>query len=279
MLAAGSEKAAAHRLGLSHSTVKHHPANARSKVGAATTAQLVWILAPRLPEPDSLGGPIAGRSRAFRALHPIRTGAGPEVVGEGSVGRHNGPRVLNSQDHQRDTMKRTILLSLAAVAIVVAACSSAATSAPKATPTAAPSAAPAGDIVQVATAAGSFKTLLKAATAAGLVDTLKGAGPFTVFAPTDAAFAALPAGTLDALLKDPAKLKDILLYHVVSGKVTADQVVKLTSAPTVQGKAIKIAVKDGTVYLNDTVKVVTTDIPTSNGVIHVIDAVLLPPSM
>jgi len=176
-------------------------------------------------------------------------------------------------------MKRTILLSLAAVAIVVAACSSAATSAPKATPTAAPSAAPAGDIVQVATAAGSFKTLLKAATAAGLVDTLKGAGPFTVFAPTDAAFAALPAGTLDALLKDPAKLKDILLYHVVSGKVTADQVVKLTSAPTVQGKAIKIAVKDGTVYLNDTVKVVTTDIPTSNGVIHVIDAVLLPPSM
>jgi len=176
-------------------------------------------------------------------------------------------------------MKRTILLSLSAVAIVVAACSSAATSAPKATPTAAPSAAPAGDIVQVATAAGSFKTLLKAATAAGLVDTLKGAGPFTVFAPTDAAFAALPAGTLDALLKDPAKLKDILLYHVVSGKVTADQVVKLTSAPTVQGKAIKIAVKDGTVYLNDTVKVVTTDIPTSNGVIHVIDAVLLPPSM
>ena len=176
-------------------------------------------------------------------------------------------------------MKRTILLSVAAVAIVVAACSSAATSAPKATPTAAPSAAPAGDIVQVATAAGSFKTLLKAATAAGLVDTLKGAGPFTVFAPTDAAFAALPAGTLDALLKDPAKLKDILLYHVVSGKVTADQVVKLTSAPTVQGKAIKIAVKDGTVYLNDTVKVVTTDIPTSNGIIHVIDAVLLPPSM
>ena len=111
------------------------------------------------------------------------------------------------------------------------------------------------------------------------MDTLKGAGPFTVFAPTDAAFANLPAGTLAALLKDPAKLKDILLYHVVSGKVTADQVVKLTSAPTVEGKAIKVTVKDGTVYLNDTVKVVTTDIPASNGVIHVIDAVLLPPSM
>jgi uncharacterized surface protein with fasciclin (FAS1) repeats len=176
-------------------------------------------------------------------------------------------------------MKRTLLLSVAAVALVVAACSSAATTAPTVAPSAAPSAAAAGDIVQVATSAGSFTTLLQAATAAGLVDTLKGAGPLTVFAPTDAAFAALPAGTLDALLKDPAKLKDILLYHVVSGKVTADQVVTLTSATTVEGKPITIAVKDGTVYLNDTVKVVTTDIPASNGVIHVIDAVLLPPSM
>ena len=181
-------------------------------------------------------------------------------------------------------MKRTILLSLAAVAVVVAACSSTATTtAPSAAPTTAPSAAPsaaaAGDIVQVATAAGSFKTLLQAATAAGLVDTLKGTGPFTVFAPTDAAFAALPAGTLDALLKDPAKLKDVLLYHVVAGKVTADQVVKLTSATTVEGKPVKVTVKDSTVYLNDTVKVVTTDIPAANGVIHVIDAVLLPPSM
>ena len=178
-------------------------------------------------------------------------------------------------------MKRTILLSLAVLAIGVAACSSAATTAPSASPTAAPSAAAsaAGDIVQVATSAGSFKTLLQAATAAGLVDTLKGAGPYTVFAPTDAAFAALPAGTLDGLLKDPTKLKDILLYHVISGQVTADQVVKLASATTVEGKPIKITVKDGTVYLNDTAKVVTTDIPASNGVIHVIDAVLLPPSM
>jgi transforming growth factor-beta-induced protein len=180
-------------------------------------------------------------------------------------------------------MKRTIILSLAAVAIAVAACSPAATASPSAAaptaPASSPSAAAAGDIVTVATEAGSFKTLLQAATAAGLVDTLKGAGPFTVFAPTDAAFAALPAGTLDALLKDPAKLKDILLYHVVPGKVTADQVVKLTTATTAEGKAIKISVKDGTVYLNDTVKVVTTDIPASNGVIHVIDAVLLPPSM
>jgi uncharacterized surface protein with fasciclin (FAS1) repeats len=179
-------------------------------------------------------------------------------------------------------MKRSILLSLAAVAILVAACSSSAASpsvAPSVAPSAAASVAPAGDIVEVATAAGSFKTLLQAATVAGLVDTLKGPGPFTVFAPTDEAFAALPAGTLDGLLKDPAKLKDILLYHVVSGKVMADEVVKLTSATTVQGKAITITVKDGTVYLNDTVKVVTTDIQASNGVIHVIDAVLLPPSM
>jgi len=201
-------------------------------------------------------------------------------------------------------MKRTILLSLAAVAVAVAACSSASTASPTAAPatkapasvapasvapaSAAPTTAPAtkapasaatGDIVDVATAAGGFKTLLQAATAAGLVDTLKGAGPFTVFAPTDAAFAALPAGTLEALLKDPAKLKDILLYHVVAGKVTADQVVKLTSATTAEGKTVKITVKDGAVYLNDNVKVVTTDIPASNGVIHVIDAVLLPPSM
>jgi uncharacterized surface protein with fasciclin (FAS1) repeats len=179
-------------------------------------------------------------------------------------------------------MKRAILLSLGAVALVVGACSTAAATpssvAPTTAPTAAPSAA-AGDIVQVATAAGDFKTLLTAATAAGLVDTLKGAGPYTVFAPTDAAFAALPAGTLDGLLKDPAKLKDILLYHVTPGKVTADQVTKLTSATTAEGKPIKITVKDGTVYLNDNVKVVTTDIPAANGVIHVIDAVLLPPTM
>jgi len=178
-------------------------------------------------------------------------------------------------------MKRTALLLLSALAIGVAACSSAASPSPAATasPSAAPSeAAMTKDIVDTATAAGSFKTLLTAATAAGLVDTLKGAGPFTVFAPTDDAFAALPAGTLDKLLADPEALKKILLYHVVSGDVTADQVVKLTSADTVEGSPIKITVKDGVVYLNDTVKVVTTDIAASNGVIHVIDGVLLPPA-
>jgi len=195
-------------------------------------------------------------------------------------------------------MKRTLLLPLAAATtIVIAACSGggAATAPATAAPaTAAPasevpmseapmseapseSAAAVGDIVEVATEAGSFKTLLAAATAAGLVDTLKGAGPYTVFAPTDDAFAALPEGTVDALLKDPETLKAILLYHVVEGKVTADQVVSLTSADTVGGPALKISVKDGTVYLNDTVKVVTTDVEAANGVIHIIDGVLLPP--
>lgn len=170
-------------------------------------------------------------------------------------------------------MKRTVLISLAALAIVVSACSTAASPSPS------PSPAPAGNIVEVATEAGSFTTLLKAATAAGLVETLQGDGPLTVFAPTDEAFAALPAGTLDGLLADPEALKKVLLYHVVSGKVTSDQVVGLTSATSVEGSPIAISVKDGTVYLNDSAKVVTPDVMASNGVIHVIDAVILPPSM
>ena len=120
--------------------------------------------------------------------------------------------------------------------------------------------------------------LLKAATTAGLVDTLKGAGPYTVFAPTDAAFAKLPAGTLEGLLADPAKLKGILLYHVVAGKVTAAQVTGLTSAKSVEGSTITIAVKDGKVVLNGSATVTATDIMASNGVIHVIDTVILPPT-
>jgi uncharacterized surface protein with fasciclin (FAS1) repeats len=174
-------------------------------------------------------------------------------------------------------MKRMVLLSLAAVAIVVSACSSAASPSP-ATPAPSPSAA-LGDIVATADANGSFKTLITAVKAAGLVETLQGAGPFTVFAPTDAAFAALPAGTLDGLLADPEALRKVLLYHVASGKVTADQVVGLTTATSVEGSPIKIAVKDGKVYLNDSAQVVTTDVMASNGVIHVIDKVILPPGM
>lgn len=135
------------------------------------------------------------------------------------------------------------------------------------------------DIVDTAIADGRFTTLVAAVQAAGLVDTLKGEGPFTVFAPTDEAFAALPAGTLDKLLAPDAKqqLTDILLYHVVSGKVMAADVAGLTKATTALGKDITIKVEDGKVYLNDSVQVILTDIETSNGVIHVIDAVLLPP--
>ena len=121
---------------------------------------------------------------------------------------------------------------------------------------------------------GRFKTLVAAVQAAGLVDTLKGAGPFTVFAPTDEAFAKLPAGTLDALLKDKAKLTAILTYHVVPGKVMAADVVKLKEAKTVQGQSVKIDTSAGVKV--DGANVVKTDIACSNGVIHVIDSVILP---
>jgi transforming growth factor-beta-induced protein len=135
------------------------------------------------------------------------------------------------------------------------------------------------DIVDTAISDGRFTTLVAAVQAAGLVDTLKGEGPFTVFAPTDDAFAALPAGTLDTLLKPENKqqLIDILTYHVVAGKVMASDVTGLDKAATVLGKDINIKVEDGKVILNDKVQVILTDIETSNGVIHVIDGVLLPP--
>jgi uncharacterized surface protein with fasciclin (FAS1) repeats len=166
-----------------------------------------------------------------------------------------------------------------------AACSSsktttkATTAAPAAAATTAMAAKPA-DIVDTAVAAGSFKTLAAALTAAGLVDTLKGPGPFTVFAPTDEAFAKLPKGTLDDLLKpeNKAKLAAILTYHVVSGKVAAADVVKLKMAKTVNGKDVTIAVTGADVMLNGTTKVTKTDIAASNGIIHVIDSVLLPPA-
>jgi transforming growth factor-beta-induced protein len=134
------------------------------------------------------------------------------------------------------------------------------------------------DIVDTAVSAGSFNTLVAAVKAAGLVETLKGPGPFTVFAPTDEAFAKLPKGTLDDLLKpeNKEKLAGILTYHVVSGKVMAADVVKLKKAKTVQGSEVKITVKVGKVKV-DKANVVKTDITTSNGVIHVIDAVMMPP--
>jgi uncharacterized surface protein with fasciclin (FAS1) repeats len=133
----------------------------------------------------------------------------------------------------------------------------------------------AADIVDTAVAAGNFTTLVAAVKAAGLVDTLKGKGPFTVFAPTDEAFAKLPAGTVEALLKNPEKLKNILLYHVVSGSVMAANVVKMKSAKTLEGGSVKIRVVNGKVMVNNA-EVVKTDIVCDNGVIHVIDAVLMP---
>jgi uncharacterized surface protein with fasciclin (FAS1) repeats len=135
------------------------------------------------------------------------------------------------------------------------------------------------DIVDTAVGAGQFKTLTAALTAAGLVDTLKRSGPFTVFAPTDAAFAALPAGTVETLLKpeNKAKLSAILTYHVVAGKVTAADVVKLTEAKTVNGATVAVKVEGSNVMINNA-KVATADIDASNGVIHVIDTVLMPPA-
>ena len=133
------------------------------------------------------------------------------------------------------------------------------------------------DIIDTAVAAGSFKTLATALTAANLVETLKGAGPFTVFAPTDEAFAKLPAGTVESLLKDIPKLSAILTYHVVAGKVMAADVMKMDgqTAKTVNGAALSISTSDG-VKLNGASTVVKTDIECTNGVIHVIDSVLLP---
>jgi uncharacterized surface protein with fasciclin (FAS1) repeats len=131
------------------------------------------------------------------------------------------------------------------------------------------------DIVDTAVAAGSFKTLVKAVQEAGLVQTLKGTGPFTVFAPTDEAFAKLPAGTLEALLQDKQKLSAILTYHVVPGRVLAADVVKMGSAKTVNGQEISITIRDGAAMV-DNAKVIRTDIMATNGVIHVIDSVILP---
>lgn len=138
--------------------------------------------------------------------------------------------------------------------------------------------APEQNIVQVATGAG-FNTLVAAVKGAGLADALSGTGPFTVFAPTDAAFAKLPAGTLDALLKDPQKLAAILTYHVVAGKVMAADVIMANGAKpaTLNGAALDIQVKDGKVHVNNAT-VTKADVAASNGVIHVIDTVVLPPA-
>ncbi len=131
------------------------------------------------------------------------------------------------------------------------------------------------NIVQTAVAAGKFKTLTKLVKAAGLAPTLAKRGPYTVFAPTDAAFAKVPKKTLDALLMDKAKLRAVLLYHVVAGKVTSSQVVKLRSAKTLNGKRVRIRVAGNSVFVN-AAKVTTPDVMASNGVIHVVNRVLIP---
>ena len=130
------------------------------------------------------------------------------------------------------------------------------------------------NLVETAIAAGSFNTLVAAVKAAGLVETLSGPGPFTVFAPTDEAFAKLPAGTVEGLLKDIPRLKQVLTYHVVAGKVLAADVIKLASAKTIQGQSVTIATINGVKV--DGANVITTDIECDNGVIHVIDSVILP---
>ena len=171
-------------------------------------------------------------------------------------------------------MKKIVALATVAVAASALAIASVAAAAP-----AAPS-APAMEgknIVQTAVGAKQFTTLVALVKKAGLAGALSGKGPLTVFAPTDAAFAKVPKATLDALGKDPAKLKAVLLYHVVSGKVTAADVVKLTSAATLQGAKAKISVKGGKVFVNQA-QVVTADVMASNGVIHVINSVILPPA-
>ena len=133
------------------------------------------------------------------------------------------------------------------------------------------------DIIETAVAAGTFNTLAKALTAAGLIETLKGTGPFTVLAPTDEAFAKIPAKDLEALLADKAALTKVLTYHVIAGNVPASTVTTLTEATSLEGSKIMIKVVDGKVMLNDASEVTTTDVAASNGVIHVINTVLMPP--
>ena len=182
-------------------------------------------------------------------------------------------------------MKIRLIALMAVVAIVVAACGSSdddaatTTTTPPVTETTEAMEEPMTEdtIVDVAVA-NEFNTLVAAVQAAGLVETLQGEGPFTVFAPTDEAFAALPEGTLESLLEDPEALAEILTYHVVAGEVLAADVVELDSATSVQGEEIAIAVVDGGVVLNGSANVVATDVEASNGVVHVIDAVILPPA-
>jgi uncharacterized surface protein with fasciclin (FAS1) repeats len=165
-------------------------------------------------------------------------------------------------------VRKILLVAVAAIA-TLAVVISAATAQP------ARPAAKKPNIVQVASKAGDFKTLVALVKKAGLAGTLSGKGPFTVFAPTDAAFKKVPKETLDALAKNKKKLRAVLLYHVVKGKVPASKVVTLDSAKTLNGQSVSIEVKDGKVYVNDA-QVTTPDVRARNGIIHVVDTVLIP---
>jgi uncharacterized surface protein with fasciclin (FAS1) repeats len=179
------------------------------------------------------------------------------------------------------------VLAVAAVPLIIAGCGSISNANSSPTPTMSTAASPAmstpaspataqKDIVDTAVAAGQFKTLATALQAAGLVNALKDQGPFTVFAPTDAAFAKLPKGTIAKLLKDPkGELAKILEYHVIAGKVTAADITNGMTAKTLEGSTVKFTVKDGKVYVNGAL-VTTADVAASNGVIHVINGVLIP---
>ena len=175
-------------------------------------------------------------------------------------------------------MKRFALPVLLVAVLALAACMPIQPEAPSATPAQEPAVTAPADIVETAVAAGSFNTLAAALQAAGLVDALKGDGPFTVFAPTDEAFAKLPAGTVESLLADPSgALTDVLLYHVVEGAVRSTDLSDGMEAPTLNGAALTFALADGAVRVNDST-VVAADVEASNGIIHVIDTVLLPPA-
>jgi uncharacterized surface protein with fasciclin (FAS1) repeats len=187
----------------------------------------------------------------------------------------DGPVPTRAARHERSTQVKRTVTTLVAAVLAASLLVGAAT----ARPTAAP-ATKVGEqlnIVQTAVAAGKFKTLAKLLTRAGLLSALEEPGPFTVFAPTDAAFQKLPEKTLTALLRNKAKLKAVLLYHVVSGKVTAADVVKLSSAKTLNGKDVRIRVSGANVFV-DSAKVTTPDVMASNGVIHVVSRVLIPPA-
>jgi len=181
-----------------------------------------------------------------------------------------GAAHINDKEKLMRTTRKFTALAVSAAVLLAAA-------APLtyAQPAAKPSSASA-NIVQTAVAAGKFKTLVALLKQSGLAGTLQGKGPFTVFAPTDAAFAKVPKSTLSALAKDMARLRAVLLYHVAAGRVTAAKVVSLKSVKTLNGQSVKVQVSHGTVTVGGA-RVIATDIAASNGVIHVIDKVLIPP--